>query len=240
MKRKITGILLAVILAVICVSAYADSKVTWNGHTYQVCMDNCTWKEANEKCISAGGHLVTITSAEENKFIQKQIKKHSGHVFWMGLRQDSKGKWSWVTKEKVSYTNWAEGQPDGEYSATYGTIYTTGHEDWNIKAGQWDDCNDDWDEVCYICEWEKTPVESIKLNKSKATLKKGKTLQLSIKKIKPADATDTRVKWKSSDKSVAKVDKNGKVKAVGKGTCIITCTAQDGSNVSAEVKIKVK
>ena len=83
-------------------------------------------------------------------------------------------------------------------------------------------------------------VKSIKLNKKSATLKKGKTLQLEIKKIKPADAFNQKVKWSSSDKDVAKVDKKGKVKAVGKGECIITCEAKDGSGAIAKVKIKVK
>ena len=240
MARKIISLLLAALLMVLCVSAYADAKVTWNGHTYQVCMKNGTWKQANKKSTNAGGHLVSITSAEEQKFIRQLIKKHKGNVFWTGLKKNSSGKWSWVTKEKVSYTNWAPGQPDGEYSATYGTIYSSGHEDWDISLGQWDDCNDDWDEVCYICEWDYISVKSIVLNKTKATLKKGKTLQLKVKTVKPADATNKKVTWKSSNKKVATVDKNGKVKAVGKGTCTITCTAKDGSKVKAKVAIKVK
>ena len=77
------------------------------------------------------------------------------------------------------------------------------------------------------------------LNVTEKTLKKGKTLTLKIKTIKPADAVNQKVKWTSSNPKVAKVDKNGKVTAVGKGSCVITCTAQDGSKVKATVKIKV-
>ena len=72
---------------------------------------------------------------------------------------------------------------------------------------------------------------AIKLNKTKATVKKGKTVQL---KVSGAD----KVKWTTSDKKIATVSKNGKVKGKKKGICVITCTAADGA--TAECKITVK
>ena len=83
-------------------------------------------------------------------------------------------------------------------------------------------------------------VTKITLNKTKATIKKGDTLQLSVKKVTPTTAVNQKVKWTTSDKKVATVDKNGKVTAKGSGTCVITCTAQDGSGKTAKVKITVK
>lgn len=83
-------------------------------------------------------------------------------------------------------------------------------------------------------------VRSITLNKKKATLKTGKSLTLKIKKIAPADAVKLDVKWKSSNKKVAAVDKNGRVTAKKPGTCEITCTAKDGSKVYVVCKITVK
>lgn len=85
-----------------------------------------------------------------------------------------------------------------------------------------------------------TLVNSITLNKKKASLKVGKTLQLKIKKIKPADAVNQEVKWKSSDKKIATVDKDGKITAKKPGTCEITCTAKDGSKVYVKCKVTVK
>ena len=83
-------------------------------------------------------------------------------------------------------------------------------------------------------------VTRITLNKTKVTIKKGKTFQLKVKAIKPTDAFNQKVTWKSSNKKIATVDKNGKVKAVRKGTCTITCTAADGSRKKVICMITVK
>lgn len=56
----------------------------------------------------------------------------------------------------------------------------------------------------------------VKLNKTKVTLKVGKTITLKLKNNKK------RVKWASSNKKVATVSKKGKVKAVKKGKATIT------------------
>ena len=84
-------------------------------------------------------------------------------------------------------------------------------------------------------------VTSIKLNKTAVSLKKGKTLQLKVKKILPADAKNKKVTWTSDMEEVAVVDlTSGKVTAKQKGECTITCTAADGSDTIATCKIKVK
>ncbi len=83
-------------------------------------------------------------------------------------------------------------------------------------------------------------ITELKLNKTKVTLKKGETIELKVKKFIPSNATNKKVLWSTSNKNVATVSANGKVKAVGKGTCIITCTAKDGGGAKATCKIKVK
>lgn len=108
-----------------------------------------------------------------------------------------------------------------------------------IKVGE---DNEDLEKAHWTYNYRSEPamLKSFKLNKSKATLKKGKTLQLKVTKIRPAEAEGVKFKWSSSDKSVATVTKNGKVKAKGKGTCVITCEAQDGSGLKRSCKITVK
>ena len=83
-------------------------------------------------------------------------------------------------------------------------------------------------------------VSKISLNKTKVSIGKGKTFQLTVKKITPTTAFNRKVKWSSSDQKIATVDKNGKVKARKKGTCYIICTAADGSGVKIKCRITVK
>lgn len=83
------------------------------------------------------------------------------------------------------------------------------------------------------------PVTKIKLNKTSLNWK---TSQQGTFKatVSPSNAKYKALKWTSSDTSVAKVDKNGKLTAVGKGTAIITCAATDKSGAKATCKVTVK
>lgn len=81
-------------------------------------------------------------------------------------------------------------------------------------------------------------VSSIKLNATSKTLYNGKSTTLKAT-VFPINATNKSLTWKSSNTKVATIDKNGKVKALKVGNAIITATSTDGSNVSAQCKIKV-
>ena len=87
-------------------------------------------------------------------------------------------------------------------------------------------------------ETTEVKVSSIKLNATSKTLYNGKSTTLKAT-VFPINATNKRLTWKSSNTKVATVDKNGKVKALKVGNAIITATSTDGSNVSAQCKIKV-
>lgn len=82
-------------------------------------------------------------------------------------------------------------------------------------------------------------VNKITLNKTTASVTKGKTLQLTAT-VAPGNATKKEVKWSTSNKNVATVSPSGLVTAKSAGTATITCTAQDGSGVKATCKITVK
>ena len=84
-----------------------------------------------------------------------------------------------------------------------------------------------------------TPVSKIKLNKTKATLKVGKTVSLKAT-VSPKGASYKKVLWKTSNKKIATVSSNGKVTAKKKGSATITATAADGSGKKATAKITVK
>ncbi|PSL40716.1 Ig-like protein group 2 [Planomicrobium soli] len=78
--------------------------------------------------------------------------------------------------------------------------------------------------------------KSVKLNKTSATLTKGKTLTLTAT-ISPGNATNKTLKWKSSNTKVAKVDSKGKVTAVGAGSAKITVTTSNGKTATAAITV---
>ena len=57
--------------------------------------------------------------------------------------------------------------------------------------------------------------------------------------ITPSDAEDKNVRWSSSNTKVATVSSSGVIKAAGNGTCKITATTTDGTNLSASFNIIV-
>ena len=81
-------------------------------------------------------------------------------------------------------------------------------------------------------------VSSIKLNTKNHTMYSNQYVQLKAT-VLPNNAFNKSVTWKSSNSKIATVDKNGKVKALKVGNATITATSTDGSNVSAQCKIKV-
>lgn len=68
---------------------------------------------------------------------------------------------------------------------------------------------------------------------------KGDTQQL-VAVVTPDVAENPAVKWKSSDKKIATVSKDGLVTALKKGRVKISAIAKDGSGVKATITIRIK
>ena len=78
----------------------------------------------------------------------------------------------------------------------------------------------------------------VKLSKTKLSLTAGKSKKIKATlKYNKKVATHRKVAWESDNVSIATV-KNGKITAVGKGTCYVYAYAQNG--VSAKIKVTVK
>lgn len=84
---------------------------------------------------------------------------------------------------------------------------------------------------------KKAPKKSITMAKKSITLVNGKESKLSIKSVKGLSGKE--VTYKSSNKRVATVDKNGVVTAVGSGKASITVTSKTNKKVKTTVKVKV-
>ncbi len=84
----------------------------------------------------------------------------------------------------------------------------------------------------------KQPVSAVSLNLTNTTIARKDKAKLSAS-IAPASANNKRLTWKSSNPKVASVSSAGVVTGKAGGTAIITCTAKDGSGVSASCIVTV-
>ncbi len=82
----------------------------------------------------------------------------------------------------------------------------------------------------------KSALKSVKINKTKLTLNAGKTYSLKITK-KPKNATEDII-WTTSKRSVAVVNQEGRITAVGRGTATITGITEHGDKVTCKVTVK--
>lgn len=81
-------------------------------------------------------------------------------------------------------------------------------------------------------------VSSISLNKTNLTLEVGASDQLSAT-VSPTNANVKIVSWASNNTSVATVNDEGEITAISAGNATITCSALDGSGVTATCTITV-
>lgn len=126
-------------------------KNEFQGHSYQVFDGICeTWEEAQAYCISLGGHLATISSADENNFLYNLLIDSGYSSAYFGLTDSAKeGEWVWVTGESVTYTNWHPGEPNAENSKEdYAMFY------YKFKDGTWNDGK--FNNGTFICEWDNS------------------------------------------------------------------------------------
>lgn len=138
-----------------------------NGHYYKTFDQNnyVSWYEAKERCEELKGHLVTITSQQEQYFVNKLLKESTKRNMWIGAEFVAE-KWNWIVPESWNYTNWGDGEPDCEdEELTAIMIYT--YLDMNADGkeaviGTWKNASKlglDQDgqgiyDVGYICEWD--------------------------------------------------------------------------------------
>ena len=115
-----------------CVKATLTS--TDEGHNYVLYTINTSWHSAKSFAEKAGGHLVTITSAEEQELIDYFISGYENGCYWFGAENESTGAYRWVTDEPWNYENWEIGEPGGGSEHYIATCYGTKWEDWGSTS----------------------------------------------------------------------------------------------------------
>ena len=100
-----------------------------------------------------------------------------------------------------------------------------------------------WDldvaEITLYAKWIQNETPTIVLSDEDATIWIGKTKKLTAT-LAPTTASQTKFIWSSSDPQVATVSRYGTITAIGKGTCTISCEADDEYGTKAVCNVTVK
>lgn len=175
--------------------------------------DNCTITEKTQDNVKG----LTVTGPNGNSIFLPYGGRHNGSQYeYVGV-----GCHLWTKSRNESDPNQA---PRFLWDSNYETIDNTsrylGH---NIRP---------------VSVVKAIRVASIEVIPATLEMRYADSEQLSYE-ITPIDATNQEVTWSSDNESVAMVNSEGVVKAVGVGTATITCTALDGSGVSGTMTVTV-
>ncbi len=132
--------------------AYWPEAEGGNGHTYvrhrrleleEASVEALLEASGSVRYLDTTGHLATLTTPDENEFIEQQGGLFSGRYIF-GAYQDRSaedyeepaGGWRWVTGEPWDYTNWRLGEPNEFYDSREDVAEI--HADPHIEGG-WND-----------------------------------------------------------------------------------------------------
>ena len=81
--------------------------------------------------------------------------------------------------------------------------------------------------------------ESLSLSPNDITVDVGRDTPCKVT-VMPQNTDNKKVIWSSSDESIARVDKNGRIKGISIGDCTVTCTSAALGSVTATVNVHVQ
>ena len=87
----------------------------------------------------------------------------------------------------------------------------------------------------HSCGEETIPVSSVELNKTSLVMMEGEEFTLTAT-VKPADATEKTVSWRTTDESIVSVN-NGRLKALKPGNALVTAMA-GGKSESCSIRVE--
>ena len=126
------------------------NAATYDGRIYKIFDDSSLcWFDAYAYCDDLGGHLATITSADEQQFIKDYMSSlNFKSKIWLGGYNDGHN-WYWVTDEEFEYTNWQSNQPNHADGVDWIVLMNPN----TSTIGQWNDYSP-LTKVYFLCEWE--------------------------------------------------------------------------------------
>lgn len=116
--------------------------VRFGGHEYAVIPERVTWHVAKRMCEEMGGHLATISNADEGDFLLSLCVTSKAEP-WIGATDEiTEGRWRWVDGTRFDAKIHADNANEIQHYATYHPMLKT-----------WDD-GDGGGRRSYICEWD--------------------------------------------------------------------------------------
>ena len=178
---------------------------------------------------SQGGSAVASAIVEQGKTVVRPndpTKSGSTFVGWF-INLDDTTPYDFNTKVTGDMTlkaKWSSGSGNGGTSTTTKSTTTTTKKSTTTTKKKTTKAT--------------VSVTGVTLNKTSLTITEGNSETLTAT-VAPSKATNKKVTWSSSDKTIATVDSNGKVTAVKAGTVTITVKTENG-NKTATATITVK
>jgi hypothetical protein len=132
-----------------------------NGHSYELFNQTMGWTDAKRYCERLGGYLATITSPQEQTFIENLLTRGGNkNMYWLGGYTTGGFRYQWVTGESFVYNNWNSGS--GTLRNNHEDklmIYRVDNPAYGGRFGLWEDDTNEGQETFYkntgfICEWE--------------------------------------------------------------------------------------
>ena len=143
---------------------YIPTKsVIWNDTLYALYDYRLEWTAVHDLFLIVGGHMVTITSEEENTIVHNLTKQGKNDYYWIGSRAtdpySDNYNFAWCTGENFAYTNWETGEPNhnGYHRTKDGflQIYAT--------TGKWFDAPNVYgNQVGFIIEYDLKNIQHAK------------------------------------------------------------------------------
>lgn len=189
------------------------------------------------------GGTATCTKKAVCEFCGEEYGEYASHNYGGKYESDGTYHWKKCQNKGCDATTEKEAHKGGEATTTKRAVCEVcGAEYGDLKkedskpADKTTESKKDDTKPAEKPDKKTVKAKKVVVNKKRIVLKKGKKVKLKAK-LKPANATE-KVTFKSSNKKVAKVTKNGVVKAVKKGKCKITVKTASGKKAVVKVTVK--